>query len=92
MHEHSARLPYVLPEDEPALIGRNTEQSMASGIFNGVIAEIDGIIDRYCTENPNLYVVITGGDALTFQRVIKSAIFADPLLTLKGIHEILLHQ
>lgn len=92
MHEHSARLPYVIPDSEPELIGRDTESSIASGIFNGIIAEIDGIVARYRTDHPHLYVVITGGDALSFQRVAKSAIFADPLLTLKGIHEILLHQ
>ena len=92
MYEHSARLPYVLPREVPALIGGDTESSMASGIYNGVIAEIEGVLARYRTDQPDLYVVITGGDALSFQRAIKSAIFADPLLTLKGIYEILLHQ
>ena len=92
MHEHSARLPLVEPGPEPALIGRDTESSMASGIVNGVCAEIDGIVARYGNDHKDLYVVITGGDALSFQRVVKSAIFADPLLTLKGIHEILCYQ
>jgi len=92
MHDHSARLPYVLPHAAPDLVGTTTEASMTSGIYNGIIAEIEGIVGRYRTDHPDLYVVLTGGDALSFQRVIKSAIFADPLLTLKGIHEILLHQ
>jgi type III pantothenate kinase len=92
MNQYSANLPFVLPDGPTAWAGLNTEQSLKSGIFNGIVAEMEGFIDRFRTEYPDLYVCIAGGDALTFQQVIKNPIFADPLLTIKGIHEILLFQ
>lgn len=89
MHEHSARLPLVQVTEVPSFLGTDTVGSLESGAFHGLIAEIEGMVAQYRTEHPNLYVVITGGDALTFQKVMKSTIFADPFLTLKGIHAIL---
>ncbi|MEZ4847056.1 MAG: type III pantothenate kinase [Bacteroidia bacterium] len=45
LHEFTARLPLVTFEEVPPLIGDSTIQSMRSGVINGVIAEINGVIN-----------------------------------------------
>ena len=92
MNDYSAHLPMVKPSVQPRWLGRDTISSLESGVFNGIVAEMDGFIDHFRTEYPDLYVCITGGDAFTFQEVTKNTIFADPFLTLRGIHEILRYQ
>lgn len=95
MHEHSARLPMVDPasrSEEGSMVGTNTGSAMLSGIYRGIQHELDGWITGMRYQYPSLAVVLTGGDALRFVRGSKSGIFADPLLTLRGLHALLDHQ
>jgi len=69
------------------LIGRNTQESIQSGVLNGVIAEVKGIIEQYQMAQKNLKIVLTGGDYLLFERNLKISIFADSNFTLKGLNE-----
>ena len=62
---------------------------MQSGVVNGTLAEVDGIIDRYRAQFPNLKVALTGGDVSVFEKALKNPIFADPYLVLKGLNSIL---
>ncbi len=74
------------------LIGTDTKGSMLSGVQEGIIAETDGIIDRYLKLYPGLCVILTGGDAAFFEKRLKNSIFADPFLVLKGLNIILEHN
>ena len=40
-------------------------------------------------ENKDFIVLFTGGDLSFFEKELKSSIFADPFLVLKGLNEIL---
>ncbi|MGC4020868.1 MAG: type III pantothenate kinase [Cyclobacteriaceae bacterium] len=66
MHTFTKRLPLVTAMQEK-LIGDTTESSMRSGVMNGILAELNGIIDRYKLEYPDLRVVLCGGDTLFFE-------------------------
>ena len=92
MNAYSARLPLVEPMPEVPLVGRSTLESLASGVFHGVRSELRALIEDLRHEMPGAAVVLTGGDALRFARALKSGIFADPLLTLNGLHALFLHQ
>lgn len=92
MHAYSARLPLVLPEQEPPLLGVSTTGSLEAGVFHGVVAELHGFIAAHGRERPEMAVVLTGGDALRFMGALKSGIFALPLLTLEGLYAILVHH
>ncbi|MCC7501295.1 MAG: type III pantothenate kinase [Flavobacteriales bacterium] len=92
MNAYSARLPLVEPMTEVPLVGRSTHESLASGVFHGIRSELRALIEDLRHEMPGAAVVLTGGDALRFARALKSGIFADPLLTLNGLHALLLHQ
>ena len=92
MHAYSARLPEVVPGDWVPLLGRHTASALAAGVFHGIRLEMAGMIEALGHEHPGLTVVLTGGDGLRFARALKSGIFADPLLTLRGLHAILAHH
>jgi type III pantothenate kinase len=92
MHKFTARLPQV--EINPAidLTGYSTETCLQSGAFNGMLAEIEGIISRYLSQYPQLRVILCGGDTHFFENKLKGPIFAVQNLVLRGLNSILLHN
>ena len=87
LHEKTAKLPLVKVERPSAVIGRNTAESMRSGIFWGFIGLVDGIIERMINEvGGSPKIIATGGLA---PLVIGSSVYitgSDEFLTLKGLH------
>jgi type III pantothenate kinase len=57
-----------------------------------MLAEMEGIIDRYQEIDYLLQVVLCGGDAALFENKLKHTIFAAPDLVLIGLNRILLHN
>ena len=93
MHKFTAKLPLLQPAAIPVeLVGRTTQQSMQSGVLNGMTAEIEGIILKYKEKVPDLQIVMCGGDAPVFENQIKQPIFAAPRLVLAGLDSILQHN
>ena len=89
MHTLTDKLPEVSLEGDLALLGYDTETCMRSGAVFGLAAEIDGMISAYESQYPDFNAILTGGDAPYFATKIKSKIFADPDLLLKGLNLIL---
>jgi len=89
LHTFTGKLPLVKLIDFDELIGVDTEKSILSGVINGVVAEMDGIIEKYKTLYKPLKIVICGGDGHFFADRLKSSIFAVPELVLIGLNEIL---
>ncbi|WP_460978758.1 type III pantothenate kinase [Spirosoma knui] len=90
MHEQTARLPLVeLPTEWPDLLAKNTRQALQSGVANGLAFEMNGIIDTYRRERPDIVVLLCGGDAPAFESRLKPPIFAVPELVLLGLNRIL---
>ncbi len=92
LSRYTGKLPKLKKQEIDYLTGGNTEESMLSGVINGTAAEINGIVERYRMEYPDLQVVLTGGDAKFFESYVKSDIFAVPNLVLKGLNNILIHN
>jgi type III pantothenate kinase len=93
MSTFTDKLPEVTTiEDEPLLLGYDTETCIQSGAINGMAAEIDGMITAYKDRYPDFNAILTGGDAPYFATKLKSQIFADPNLLLKGLNLILNHN
>ena len=89
LHHDTHALPLVDSKEPVDLIGRNTSESIHSGVINGMAAEIDGVIERYQSEFNPLAVFLTGGDAQIFEKALKNDIFAHSFLTLVGLNDIL---
>ncbi len=89
MHKFTAKLPIVASQPAVNLVGKTTKQCMLSGVINGTIAEVDGIIDQYQQSFDDLNIIFCGGDAIFFESKIKDHIFANPNLVLIGLNQIL---
>lgn len=86
--QHTAKLPKISLMRPVHIIGKNTQESMRSGIYFGYIAMVDGIIERLKYEMQNPTVVFTGGDAQMFIKEIKAVDYFEPNLTLYGLKSI----
>jgi type III pantothenate kinase len=89
MHTFTARLPLVSLNKEVDLIGNSTESCLQSGVMNGIMGEVEGMIALYKEKYPELMVVLCGGDAPLFENRLKPTIFAAPDLVLMGLNRIL---
>ena len=86
MNNYTDNLPLVpLNDPRTALIGKSTVECLKSGILNGALAEMNGIIEQFQSQYPNLKIFLTGGDLIFFENGLKSGIFAEPNLTLVGL-------
>ena len=90
LNQLTAKLPLTpFNKNFDELIGNSTENSILSGVINGTIQEIDGIITCYKSDFPNLICVLTGGDAEYLSNRLKNSIFTHRNLVLKGLNDIL---
>ncbi len=93
MHTFTERLPLVtVGEEWPDLASRNTREAMRSGVMNGLLFELNGIIDSYRNRYAELAVLLCGGDAPLFESRLKPTIFAVPELVLVGLNRILTYN
>lgn len=82
----AAQLPSISLEQPKKTIGKNTLESMRSGIINGNASMIDGMIERINEElGCNATVVSTGGIAKYIIPHCKNKIICDDTLLLKGL-------
>ena len=89
---YTANLPKLTPIDEIPKIGDSTQNSIHFGVLNGVICEIDGVIEGFKEKNQKLTIVLTGGDTIFLAKNIKSTIFANPNFLLEGLNSILMYN
>ena len=62
---------------------------MHSGVINGTIQEIEGVIEQYKKEHNIDVIVITGGDGEFLSKRLKNSIFAHSNFLLEGLNYIL---
>lgn len=90
MNNFTDKLPFVSQIDEhPALIGMTTKDCLKSGVIHGIVNEIEGFICSFKDKYPNINVFLTGGDAIFLCTALKSVIFADQNLVLKGLNSLI---
>ncbi|MDN3491984.1 type III pantothenate kinase [Winogradskyella bathintestinalis] len=85
----TANLPLLETKQPQSIIGDSTETAIHSGVVNGVVKEIDGIIDHYLEDYSDLTVILTGGDAKFLSNQLKNSIFANSNFLLEGLNFIL---
>lgn len=82
----AARLHRVDVRRPERIIGRNTEQSIQSGLFHGYAALVEGLVARIREElGHDAPVVATGGLAPVFAPEMPFLAASDPGLTLEGL-------
>jgi len=85
----TANLPLLKRKAPKKLIGNSSKQSIHSGVINGVLMEIDGIVNKYRKKYEDLTVILTGGDSDFLSKRLKSGIFANSNFLLEGLNFIL---
>ncbi len=89
LHNLTANLPLLEAEYPEGIIGDSTSQSIHSGVINGVLKEVDGIIGEYHEIYEDLTVILTGGDTDFLAKRLKNSIFANSNFLLEGLNFIL---
>ena len=89
LHQFTRNLPEISAADQMEDIGKTTEDAIRAGVQNGMIFEIDGMIDHIIQLCPGCQVVLTGGDSYFFDKKLKNTIFVKFELTLIGLNKIL---
>lgn len=89
LHTFTSMLPLYEASSYSELTGKDTYGSIMSGVMTGTRLEMDGFIREYEAKYPGLITVLTGGDAIYFDKMLKSNIFASPNLVLIGLKLIL---
>ena len=91
LHTFTGNLPLLEKTPNlPEFIGKNTEESMLSGVLNGMIREVDSMIEEFKQRiDSDLLVVLTGGHAIFFDKYLKNSNFAVSDFVLKGLNLIL---
>jgi len=86
LFERTAKLPRVELTRPPSVIGRNTVQSIQSGLLFGYVGLVEGMVARFKAElGPQTRVVATGGLAKIIARETEVIDVVDPWLTLHGL-------
>ena len=89
LHDYTSRLPECDATDEILTIGQTTRQAIEQGVMQGITNEIEGYISAFLLKNAKLSIIFTGGDAKSFVKRIKNAIFANCDLVIYGLNTIL---
>ena len=83
----AAQLQQIDLSVEPkAVIGKNTIDSMTSGILYGNAAMVDGMVERYREAmGTDPVVIVTGGLSSSIVKLCRSKVIADPDLLIDGL-------
>lgn len=82
-------LPMLNKTKHFAYPGKSTNESIHNGVIQGVVFELEKRIESFQEIFPEGKTIITGGDCLYLEKLIKKSIFAEPELVLKGLINIL---
>ena len=86
LFQKASKLPRVEIAKPPAIIAKNTVNSMQAGIFYGYVGLVDEIVNRMKTESrDNPLVIATGGLACLIAPESKTIVEIDEYLTLEGL-------
>ncbi len=89
LHTFTGKLPLVEKKLKASIIGNTTENSILSGVINGVFSEAKGITHEYTDKYKDLKIILSGGDMKYFDKILKNSIFAISNIVLIGLNIIL---
>ncbi len=89
MNDYSGALPLLDFKTLHNPVGKSTEEAMHSGVYFGVLNELEGIVSWHQDKIDNLTVILTGGDAERLPKPFKNSIFAHSNFLAEGLNYIL---
>ena len=89
LNQFTKLLPLIIEKEDVPLMGTCTETAILAGVVNGMVYEMDGFIDEIRKKYPGIYIFLTGGHSIYFEKRLKNPIFAVSNLVLIGLNRIL---
>ena len=80
-----AKLPRATHDFPENAFGADTEEAIRVGVLLGIVAMVDGLVEKLREKLPGAKVIATGGDAELIAPRSRSIDRADPDLTLRGL-------
>ena len=89
LNKNTALLPLINLKKNQKHYGKNTKEALNAGFVWGYEGLINNIIDKIISKEKNKYkIILTGGYASFFKRIIKKKISIDQDITIKGITKV----
>ncbi len=89
LNAFTGKLPQLNKSENYPDFGTTTEDAIVSGVQKGIIYEMEGYIEETGKLHKDLKVILTGGDAKFFDKMLKKRIFVEPNLIFIGLNTIL---
>ena len=89
LNHFTGKLPLLKKNESYNIIANNTTDAIISGVQNGIIFEVDGYINSLKNKYDDLKIILTGGDAIFFDKKLKNTIFVNLNLNNIGLNRIL---
>ena len=87
LHYQTAKLPLLTKKFPEHFIGNSTQESIHSGVINGVALEIEGFIELYKSQYAKFIIILTGGDTEFLAKRLKNTIFANSNFLLESLNQ-----
>ena len=84
--ENLPKIHFKKPQND---IGQNTQDSILLGVYEGIVSEINGIIDKYKSRYSTINIILTGGDKEIFKEKLQNINFIDSYLLMHGLNYII---
>jgi len=89
LNKSTALLPLINLKKNQKSYGKNTKEALNAGFVWGYEGLINNIINKIISKEKNKYkIILTGGYASFFKRIIKEKISIDQDITIKGITKV----
>ena len=89
LNAYTSKLPKLEFDKPDNIFGNSTENSIHSGIFYGILAEVRNQASIYKENYEDLTFILTGGDADKLANQIKNGIFANHNFIAQGLYTVL---
>ena len=89
LNHFTDKLPLLKPEMPQDYEGNNTINSIRGGIQHGLYGEVNQMIEYFSDLYSDISIILTGGDATYFERLLINYNFVVPEITLFGLNTIL---
>jgi len=88
LHNFTAKLPLLSAELPEHFKGSSTNDSIHSGVVNGLLYEIEGFMAKYVEQYQDVTIILTGGDADFLAKRFKNTIFANSNFLLESLNNL----
>lgn len=89
LNNYTDKLPLLQKKENFKFIGNDTNSAIISGVQSGIIFEINSYINQLKSDYEDLKTILTGGDAIFFDKKLKNTIFVNLNLNFVGLNIIL---